>query len=60
LTVAQDYYYERPSEQRAPDGVFPQGTQLWLESDTGDFCWVVDEAGVRVATARAGLTAWPG
>jgi len=59
LTVAQNYYYEPPITPRAADGTFAAGTRFLWVGEAGEFCWVVDEAGVLVVTERAGLAPIP-
>jgi len=53
---AQPYYYDLPVGPRGADGAFQAGAEVQLLHEGADgYCWVVDEAGVRVATRQAGL-----
>ena len=54
LKKSQPYYFELKSA--IPDGQLLAGTRVKLEKQGGDdFCWVVNEQGLRVATKCEGL-----
>lgn len=56
VELAQAFYYDLPVGSRGPDGTLHADAQVKLLHEAADgYCWVVDEAGIRVATKRAGL-----
>lgn len=56
LKVEQPYYFDGPEQSAAAAGHFAVGTRVVLMvHDGGAFCRVVDQQGLYVATAFAGL-----
>ena len=54
LRTSQPYYFKLGTA--IPDGTFVAGTRVKLTKQDGDeFCWVIDEHGLKAATKCNGL-----
>jgi len=55
VTTEESYYTTGPQQARAPDGKFKKGTKVQLIEDSGSYCAVVSESGVRAYLSTASL-----
>ena len=55
VATEADYYTTGPQQARAPDGKFKQGTRVRFIKDSGSYCAVVSESGVRAYLSTASL-----
>ena len=55
VATGADYYTTGPQQARAPDGKFKQGTKVQVIKDSGSYCAVVSESGVRAYLSTASL-----
>ena len=55
VTTEEHYYTTGPQQARAPDGMFEKGTKVQLIKDSGSYCSVVSESGVRAYLSTSSL-----